>query len=133
MIFSEHEPEIAEKISRSFGDCEIQETQEGISYGAHEPRDSITPLEGLIREIGEELQLKPSPEDLKYVRTVYVFHPLVKYKLHLFRWSMPLIPIVTINPKEHKALVWQSVSKIIELSLLEGQLEAYNIIFGKFS
>lgn len=42
LIFSEHDPEIAAKISRSIGESEIKEYQEGISYGAHEMRDGVT-------------------------------------------------------------------------------------------
>lgn len=41
IIFAEQDPEIAERISKSFGDCEIKEFQEGISYGAHEMRDGV--------------------------------------------------------------------------------------------
>lgn len=41
IIFSEQDPEIAERISKSFGDCEVKEFQEGISYGAHEARDGV--------------------------------------------------------------------------------------------
>src|SRR5262249_2618957 len=41
VIFSEQDPEIAERISKSFGDCEMKEFHEGISYGAHEARDGV--------------------------------------------------------------------------------------------
>ena len=42
VIFSEHDPEVAAKISRSLGEAEIKEYQEGLSYGAHEVRDGVT-------------------------------------------------------------------------------------------
>lgn len=35
------DPEIAERISRIFGECEQCEIHEGISYGAHEARDGV--------------------------------------------------------------------------------------------
>ena len=41
IIFSDHDPEIAEKISRCFGSREIKEYQQGISYGANEVRDGV--------------------------------------------------------------------------------------------
>ncbi len=41
VIFAEQDPEIAERISKSFGDCEMKEIHEGISYGAHEARDGV--------------------------------------------------------------------------------------------
>lgn len=42
IIFAEHDPEIAKRISNSLGEAEIKEYQEGISYGAHEMRDGVT-------------------------------------------------------------------------------------------
>ena len=42
LIFAEHDPEIAERISRSLGETEIKEYQEGISYGAHQVRDGVS-------------------------------------------------------------------------------------------
>ncbi len=41
IVFSEYDPEIAERISKVFGKSEIEEYQEGISYGAHEMRDGV--------------------------------------------------------------------------------------------
>jgi type IV conjugative transfer system coupling protein TraD len=41
ITFAEQDPEIAARISRAFGESEIQELYEGISYGAHESRDSV--------------------------------------------------------------------------------------------
>lgn len=41
VIFAEQDPEIAERISKSFGNCETKEFNEGISYGAHEARDGV--------------------------------------------------------------------------------------------
>lgn len=42
VIFQEDDPVIADRISRAFGEREISERQEGISYGAHETRDSVS-------------------------------------------------------------------------------------------
>jgi len=41
IVFAEQDPEIAEKISKMFGEREVKECQEGISYGAHETRDGV--------------------------------------------------------------------------------------------
>jgi type IV conjugative transfer system coupling protein TraD len=41
IVFAEQDPEIAEMISRSFGEKEVKEYQEGLSYGAHETRDGV--------------------------------------------------------------------------------------------
>jgi type IV conjugative transfer system coupling protein TraD len=42
IAFSEQDPETAGKISKSFGEREYKEYQEGLSYGAHEARDGVT-------------------------------------------------------------------------------------------
>ena len=41
VIFAEHDPEIAARISKALGESEVKEYQEGISYGAHEVRDGV--------------------------------------------------------------------------------------------
>ena len=42
VVFSEQDPEISERIARAFGEREVREYQEGISYGAHEMRDGVS-------------------------------------------------------------------------------------------
>jgi type IV conjugative transfer system coupling protein TraD len=41
IAFAEQDPEIAARISKTFGEKEMQEFQESISYGAHEMRDGV--------------------------------------------------------------------------------------------
>lgn len=41
VAFSEKDPQIAEEISKTFGQKETKEFQEAISYGAHEMRDGV--------------------------------------------------------------------------------------------
>jgi type IV conjugative transfer system coupling protein TraD len=42
IAFFEQDPEVANKISKGFGEKEIREVQEGISYGANEVRDGVS-------------------------------------------------------------------------------------------
>ncbi len=42
IVFQEEDLMIADRISRAFGEREICERQEGISYGAHETRDRVS-------------------------------------------------------------------------------------------
>lgn len=42
IIFAELDPEVSQRISKSLGENEIKEYQEGISYGAHEVRDGVS-------------------------------------------------------------------------------------------
>lgn len=41
IAFAEQDPEIAARISKTFGEKEMREFQESISYGAHEMRDGV--------------------------------------------------------------------------------------------
>lgn len=41
VAFYEQDPEIADKLSKIFGEREVIEQQEGISYGAHQMRDGV--------------------------------------------------------------------------------------------
>ncbi|MDX8430248.1 MAG: type IV secretion system DNA-binding domain-containing protein (plasmid) [Candidatus Algichlamydia australiensis] len=41
ITFSEQDPEVANRISKIFGYKEVEERNEGISYGAHEMRDGV--------------------------------------------------------------------------------------------
>jgi type IV secretory pathway TraG/TraD family ATPase VirD4 len=41
VAFYEHDPQIAMNLSRMFGEREVKEFQEGISYGAHQMRDGV--------------------------------------------------------------------------------------------
>ena len=88
-----------------------------------------TPIEGLVREVWEELKLRPKPEELQFIRTLYVHHPKVKYRLHLFRWKLGSMPSITLDPKEHMGYKWQPIEAFAELPLLEGQLEAFQFVY----
>jgi 8-oxo-dGTP pyrophosphatase MutT (NUDIX family) len=89
-----------------------------------------TPLEGLTREISEELNLNADPHKIHYIRSVYISLPKVKYQLHLFRWILASIPTVKLNPLEHHDYLWQPINSVKDLSLLEGQLEAFRLIYN---
>lgn len=86
-----------------------------------------TPLEGLRREIYEELFINLDTENLVYMQSFYVRHSSVDYQLHLFRCTLPEYPQIVINPLEHNAFIWQDKRSLHELSLLEGQYEAFKL------
>jgi 8-oxo-dGTP diphosphatase len=89
-----------------------------------------TPLEGLVREIEEELQLSPSREVLKYKKSFYVRHSLIEYQLHIFQWLLDAVPPIIINSEEHQDFIWQPMIKFNNLPLIEGQLEAFHFLYG---
>ena len=89
-----------------------------------------TPLQGLAREIWEELALSPKDIELQFVRSVYVRHPKVKYQLHLFRWVLESIPTIILNPNEHYNYLWQPIKAFGNLPLLEGQFDAFIFVYS---
>lgn len=69
IIFRERDPEIAERISRSFGEREIMEIQEGITYGAHEARDGVSlSMQNKIRPVVSATQILELPVNTAYVK-----------------------------------------------------------------
>jgi 8-oxo-dGTP diphosphatase len=90
-----------------------------------------TPLEGLKREIQEELALYPEEGDLTYKTSFFVEHPAMRYRLHLFHWQLKELPKITLCPEEHQAFLWQPIEHVCLLPLLEGQLEAFHAIYSK--
>lgn len=69
IIFKERDPEIAAQISRSFGEKEIMEIQEGISYGAHETRDSVSlSMQNKMRPVVSPTQLLELPVNTAYIK-----------------------------------------------------------------
>ncbi len=100
----------------------------GIPGGKLEGTES--PLNGLLREIKEELQLTPSLEKIYYIGKLYAENSIVQYKLHLFRWRLECVPRITLNKEEHAAFIWQPIAELNDLPLLEGQLEAFSFAYN---
>jgi type IV conjugative transfer system coupling protein TraD len=81
--FYEQDPEIATRISKIFGDSEFQETQEGLSYGAHEMRDGVT--------LSKQKKMHPvvSASDIQSLRKQEAYvklpgkQPIIKMRLKL--------------------------------------------------
>lgn len=107
--------------------CELSPETWGIPGGKLEKGE--TPLGGLIREIWEELRLNPDPNELQFIHSLYVRHPKIKYRLHLFRWMLLSMPSIILDPKEHCDYLWQPIETFDELTLLEGQLEAFKLVY----
>jgi type IV secretory pathway TraG/TraD family ATPase VirD4 len=69
IIFRERDPEIAERISKAFGEREVIEIQEGISYGAHEARDGVNlSMQNKIRPVVSVSQILELPVNTAYVK-----------------------------------------------------------------
>jgi type IV conjugative transfer system coupling protein TraD len=69
VIFRERDPEIAQRISRAFGEREVIEIQEGISYGAHEARDGVSlSMQNKIRPVVSASQILELPINTAFVK-----------------------------------------------------------------
>lgn len=67
VVFYEQDPEVAQRISKLFGETEIKEYQSGLSYGSHEMRDGVN--------ISEHKRTKPviSANDIQSLRPNHAF------------------------------------------------------------
>lgn len=89
-----------------------------------------TPLQCLIREIKEELDLKAAEQELTFKYVAYVKHPKIQYVLHVYMWHLEEVPNIKLNDDEHQDYKWQPIKQFHELKLLDGQLEAFNLVYG---
>ena len=89
-----------------------------------------TPIEGVIREIMEELSLKLVAEEVSFLKSFYVRNSSNNYRLHLFTWKLSEFPKILLNSNEHQDYKWQPISKIHKLDLIEGQYEALMHAYG---
>ncbi|MBS4167811.1 NUDIX domain-containing protein [Parachlamydia sp. AcF125] len=88
-----------------------------------------TLIEALERELQEELLIAVRRDKIDHLIKVYVRHSLGDYQLFLYPWKLPTFLPITLNIREHQAYVWQAKEHIEELPLLEGQLEAYKLVY----
>ena len=69
VIFRERDPEIATRISHAFGEREVIEIQEGISYGAHEARDGVSlSMQNKVRPVVSASQIMDLPVNTAYIK-----------------------------------------------------------------
>lgn len=123
-VFMEHNQKILVLLRSR---CELSPDTWGVPGGKLEKGE--TPLECLVREIKEELDIEAETKDLNYKLSVFVHHPKIKYKLHLYAWKLDQLPNIKLNPDEHVDFMWQPIERFEDIALLEGQLEAFYLVY----
>lgn len=88
-----------------------------------------TPLECLVREVNEELNILLDAHQVHFMKSLYVRHVIMDYELYLYHYKCTTRPCIKINPNEHFTYVWQPMMHFNELPLLEGQLQAFEFCF----
>ncbi len=88
IVFSEQDPEVAERISRFFGEREVLQFQEGTSYGALEMRDGVS-LSGQNRNtpVISASEIQSICKNHAYVKLPENL-PITKVKLTIFPGSL---------------------------------------------
>ena len=87
-----------------------------------------TPLDGVIREVTEEIGVSINPTDLHYIDPpIFALNtPDGKdFIFHRFWVEFPIIPLLYLDLDEHTEAIWLSIPDILlELPLMEGGREA---------
>lgn len=85
LVFSEQDPEIAQRISRSFGEKEVKEFHEGISYGAHEVRDGVSlSSQNKSMPVVSATDIQTLKKNIAFAR-LPGHYPITKVKFSLFK------------------------------------------------
>lgn len=82
----------------------------------------------MVREIFEETGLVLKKEDLRPLEVVYV-RGRCDFIYHIFECSHGQVPIILSD--EHDAYVWLSLEEAITLTLIDGERECIELIYGK--
>jgi 8-oxo-dGTP pyrophosphatase MutT (NUDIX family) len=94
----------------------LQGSKWGVPAGKLELNE--TPLEAVVREVYEETGIVLIPEDVSFIRTVFIRYPENDFIYHMFYQKLPEIPEVRIDTKEHQDFVWVTYEKALALPLM---------------
>ncbi len=77
----------------------------GVPAGKAEPQENLS--DAIIRELQEETGIT-LVEPPSYITKLFVSYPTYEFIYHIFHLSLPNLPKILINPKEHKEYRWIS-------------------------
>lgn len=93
----------------------------GVPGGKIEPGE--TPLQGAIRELFEETNIKILPSQFQEIGKLYITKPKGSYIYHMFHVGVREMPLVSLN-SEHISYLWIAIDNIDQLPLIGGAKEA---------
>ncbi len=94
----------------------------GIPGGKLESEE--TPVEGVIREVFEEIGLKIDASKLSEIDTLYVRRSSIDYIFYRFRAHLSSLPVLHLNLEEHVEARWVTLEEALDLPLIYGGAEA---------
>ncbi len=86
--------------------------------------------EALVREIAEETGFKVEPNNLEFLKTVYVRYPEFDYPYHTYRLILSVKPEINLNSNEHQNFVWLEPKEALKLDLLPDEADCLKLIYN---
>lgn len=74
----------------------------------------------VLREVFEETGIKLQDSDLKFHRTFFVRYLEYDFIYHVYSSNLNKRPKIIINPTEHKAYLWVTAPRALEMNLIGG-------------
>lgn len=85
--------------------------------------------DALLREIREETGLNLSPEEVKFITTVYVRYPDLDFIYHMYQRKFEERPEITIDSREHKGFQWITPLNALTLPLIQDEDPCIRLVY----
>ena len=86
--------------------------------------------EAAIRELKEETGIEAGAKQLSFGSKVFVRYSDYDFTYHIFHLRLNLLPVVTLNPEEHKAYQWLSPQKALRIELIKDEASCMRLFYN---
>jgi uridine kinase len=83
-----------------------------------------TPLQTLMREIKEEINISLDEKSIRSVGILYIALPHIHYTYHMYSYRFEELPEVQLNLMENRETSWLTIPEALQLPLVSGGKEA---------